>query len=273
MKNLATHINPHLDDICGIWLFKKYFPGWKKANVRFVNATPNSCSTYGGKPVDTDADIVHVGVCRGKYDEHKGDLGKSAAVLVWEDLKRKKHLPKDKIEQKALKLVIDYVLEGDLGLRYKKEDTAYELGTLVKWIPDSFERVECGSIFLEALLNFLESCVKLEQDWVKRKVFKTKWGNGVGLISESNGAERAYNEGYVLIVQIEPKKHYYSIRADAQSKVDLTEAYEKAVALEPKSDWYLHHSKRLLICGSSTVANKFNRSKLSLEQMIGLVKK
>ena len=39
MKTLVTHINPHLDDIAAIWLFKKYHPDFKDAKIEFISAS------------------------------------------------------------------------------------------------------------------------------------------------------------------------------------------------------------------------------------------
>ena len=37
MKILATHHNPHLDDVCGIWLLNRFHPSYKRAKVAFIN--------------------------------------------------------------------------------------------------------------------------------------------------------------------------------------------------------------------------------------------
>jgi hypothetical protein len=270
-KVLVTHVRPHLDDIAGIWLFQKYLPGWKDARVHFIPTTNKGGKPYGGKPVDTDPNIFHIGIGRGKFDEHKGNIGESAATLIHQEIKRKKQLPKTLIERKALERVIEYVLEGDLGQRHGLPGWAYEFGTVIMWIPDSKERTRAGIVMLDALLSFFEDYEKLSKDWKKKKIFKTQWGRGVGIISDKRATIRIYDEGYVLAAQVDPKRGYRSIRAHANSRVDLTAAYKKAIALEPKADWYLHHSKRMLICGSE-VAPQSIRSRLTLEQLIDLVK-
>ncbi|MAG11316.1 MAG: hypothetical protein CMI52_00715, partial [Parcubacteria group bacterium] len=55
-----------------------------------------------------------------------------------------------------------------------------------------------------------------------------------------------------------------------KAKVNLTQAYKKASKLEPEAEWYLHHSKRMLICGSDVAENK-KLSKMSLEKLISLL--
>src|SRR3990172_2036073 len=116
MKTLVTHVRPHLDDICGIWLIQKYLPGWKKSRLQFISASPTGGKTIGGA-VDSNPNVIHVGIGRGKYDEHKGDVDDCATTLIYKDLKRRKLLPADSVTTAALKRLTDYVLEGDLGKR------------------------------------------------------------------------------------------------------------------------------------------------------------
>ncbi len=272
MKTLVTHIRPHLDDICGIWLYQKYVPSWKNAAVKFIPTNPTGGTPYGGKPVDSDPNIVHVGICRGKYDEHKGNVGQSAATLVYADLRRRKLLPNNPATARALKALIAYVLEGDLGLRSGDSEHIYEIGSVVMGVPDSTARAKLGFAMLDALLNLLRDRAKLESDWRKRRVFKTRWGRGVGVISEISAKERAYEEGFVIVAQVDPRRRYRAIRASASSKADLRGVYTRVKKMEPRAEWYLHHSKRMLICGSD-VASLGHPSKLTLDQLIQLVSK
>ena len=61
--------------VAALWLLKRFEPSLKKSHFRFV---PTSASG-----VKLPAHEIGVGVGRGKYDEHKGDLKDSAASLVW----------------------------------------------------------------------------------------------------------------------------------------------------------------------------------------------
>ncbi|MBI4280721.1 hypothetical protein HY628_00820 [Candidatus Uhrbacteria bacterium] len=267
-KTLVTHVNPHLDDIAGIWLFRKFAPGWQGARLKFIPTTAAGAK-WGKRKVDADPEIAHIGVGRGKYDEHKGNLNESAATLVFKDLQKRKLLPKGVLP--ALRAALQYVLEGDLGLRGSDPDAIFEIAIIVRYIPDSEERVKIGCVLLEALLTAMEDRLKLDHDWQWKEIFETPWGRGVGIVSGSRAADRAYQEGFVVIIQIDPEKKYRSIRGQATSNVDLAEAYGKVRKLEPKADWYLHHSKRMLICGSDA-APKSQRSKLTLKELIALIK-
>lgn len=269
MKILVTHTRPHLDDVCGVWLYRKFVPGWQKVKVHFIATSAEGAEPYGGGKVDANPDIVHIGVARGKYDEHKGDKGESAATLVFKDLADRRFLTQDRDELLALRKVIAYVLEGDLGLRMGKRESIYELRLVILGVPDSLDRISAGCIMLDGLLNLFKDEVILDWDWRKKKIFRTRWGRGVGLSSRVRATSRAYGAGYVLVAQVDPVLGYRFIRADARSKVDLTAIFRKVKKLEPVADWYLHHSKRMLICGSE-VAPQSHLSRLTLEELIAL---
>ena len=83
MKTLVTHINPHLDDISAIWIFKKFHPDFKDAEIEFINASRDEALK------NESGEKIYFGTGGGKYDEHKGDLEDCAASLVWKDIKAK----------------------------------------------------------------------------------------------------------------------------------------------------------------------------------------
>ena len=111
MKTLVTHINPHLDDISAIWLFKKFFPEFRDAEINFINASRDAAFKE-----ETDEKIFF-GTGGGKYDEHKGDLEDCAASLVWKDIKSSGIGPTDEIQLKALDALIEWnrLTEADKG--------------------------------------------------------------------------------------------------------------------------------------------------------------
>src|SRR3990167_8729748 len=100
MKTLITHINPHLDDIFGIWLLKKYDPKYADFAVDFISATHN------GK--EETEEKVFVGTGGGKFDEHKEGLNTCAGSLVFDYLKTEGLLPKGEIEIKALEEMVKW---------------------------------------------------------------------------------------------------------------------------------------------------------------------
>ena len=110
----------------------------------------------------------------------------------------------------------------------------------------------------------------LLRDWKKRTSFKTKWGRGVAIktsVSSQQVAQLSMQKGYVLFAVVNPENGYRYIKsAVRKAKVNLTQAFKKAAKQEPNAEWYLHHSKRMLICGSDVAENK-KLSKLSLRQL------
>ena len=107
-KTLVTHINPHLDDITGIWLFMKFHPDFKDAEIEFVSAAA------GNLPAEESGGKIYIGVGRGKFDEHKGDLDDSATSLVYKYLKEEGFTPSE-ISGEALEELVEFVRLDDLG--------------------------------------------------------------------------------------------------------------------------------------------------------------
>ncbi len=42
--------------------------------------------------------------------------------------------------------------------------------------------------------------------------------------------------------------------------------------IEPQAEWYLHHSKKMLICGSDVAANVY-LSKVRIRDLVALIEK
>ena len=86
MKIIVTHINPDQDAISSVWLVKRFFPGWDKAEVKFVPAG----KTLNSNSPDNDPEIIHVDTGLGKFDHHTtGDKTVCAAVKVLVEIKEK----------------------------------------------------------------------------------------------------------------------------------------------------------------------------------------
>ena len=268
-KILVTHINPHLDDIAAIWLFKKFSPDWKNAKTRFISAE------QGHSGLEDDENTLHIGVGRGKYDEHKGDVGESAMSLVWKDIKEKGLGPKDEFEEKALdemtrwNTLIDtaslpigefdeYMVDG--FIRSRKNDPV-----------DSLKTIELGTEILERILPNIIKKQKGLVDWEKRIEFKSRWGKSVAVESDFVSQEFAYKDGYQVIIIKGPTRKFIGIFAPGTSDVDLTPVYLKITEIDPESGWYIHHAKKMILCGSSSAPN-VKRSNLTLQQVIDVVK-
>ncbi|MCL4366280.1 hypothetical protein M1437_03575, partial [Patescibacteria group bacterium] len=109
MKTLVTHINPHLDDIAAIWLFKKFHPDFKDAKIEFISASRNQAAK------EENEEKIFLGTGGGKFDEHKEGLETCAASLVYEYLQQKDLIPKEEITKGALEKLINWNRLIDTG--------------------------------------------------------------------------------------------------------------------------------------------------------------
>ncbi len=268
MKTLLTHPRPHLDDICGIWLIKKYLPGWADAEIDFTPATTTRRD---------DEETLMVGIGRGKFDEHKGDIGESATTLVWKYLRDR---VTDPLDIAALDLLTEWVRKGDTSEHNHAEMVAHG-----SWLPaeqlhasyvrhdkDSLALYGFGAELCENALLRDRNEVELGNDWKKRVEFETSWGRGVGLTTDASGADDyAYSAGFSLIVYVHSQSGYRGYRATPNSTVDLTATYAFLTETDPAASWFLHHSKKLLLAGSD-VAPETPLSQLSLDQLIKAIR-
>jgi hypothetical protein len=285
MKHLVTHIQPHLDDIAGIWLFKKFHPQFRYAQVNFTEVTQTGGVPFRGIPVDSNPNIVHVGVCRGKFDEHgKEHAGEvtSASMIVWKHLNKEGFAPKDPIEHRAIELLMEYVFQEDMGASRVEKLSPFTIGSVIysmRFSPKpnkkklSLEMYNFGVKMMETVLLAQRQAAMFEQDWKNRTEFESMWGPAVALKTTSiEGDKYAYRNGFELVVLENPQKGFKQFRARVSSTVNLTSTLKKLEKIDPKAEWYLHQSKRMLICGHD-IAPSTKLSKLSLSKLIDIVRK
>jgi len=274
MKTIITHKNPHLDEIMCIWMIKRFLSGWSSSAVKYVATNPKGGSVKGS---DADANKMYIGVGRGKFDEHKGNIEDSATTLVYAFLTREKKIALSKLDAAALRELVSYINDEDHGRHITQPLAEYTMGSTNAFLPragySSAEILNFGMVYFDGVFECLIEKAQLEKDWVGKKIVKTISGPAVALQTTVNAKSvlrRAVGEGIQIAIIVNPKNKFRSIRAVPESSVDLTESFERAKALEPKAEWYLHHSKKMLICGSDVAENK-SLSKLNLEKMCGLI--
>lgn len=267
MKTLVTHINPHLDDIAAIWLFKKFNPEFAEADVEFISAAS------GNFPAEESDEKILIGVGRGRFDEHKGDLEDCAASLVWKYLKEGNYMPSDEISGKALKELVEYVRLDDLG---KLKDLKYSEFSVPGFIrvfggeKASKENLELGFAILDRIYQVLINKQKALKDWSKREEFETKWGKGVAIVSEHVNRSFCDGQDGVIFLMKDPKYNsvqFYSPKENA----DLEPVYKKVKEMDPEADWFLHQSHKMVICGSGSAPDS-KPTKLSFEELINILK-
>jgi hypothetical protein len=286
MKHLVTHIRPHLDDICGIWMFKQYHPEFKDAEINFVPLNAVGGVPFNNEPVDSNPDVVHVGVCRGEFDEHgpkhaNAKTPESASTIVFKFLDSQGFLPKDVVHHDGLERVVDFVLALDTGSIRGKELFGYTIGAVIQAMnlrtdksdeDLSWEMFDLGWKMLDGLYISEQDYVQLSEDWKTRKDFE--WGKfkGVALTTESKRVDDfAYSKGYDFVVYIDPKNGYRKIRAGRANDVSFEPVYKNLIKIDRDAEWYLHQSKKLLICGHE-IAPKTKLSNLSLEELVRIIK-
>lgn len=269
MKTLITHIRPHLDDICAMWLLKRYLPEAKDAALDFI-----ATNEKGGDVVD-NPDFVYVGVGRGQFDEHKGDIGDCATTLVFKYVVV--HAQIDLLEKRALDKIVAWAFQEDTGRLATIPYRAFAVPAIIEGYFDGHDRsshavTEFGFAMLDALIVVQRNDVRLDDDWGKRVEFPSRWGKAVAVSSFVRQIDSfAYAQGYPLIVIVNPDRTYHSVRASAMSDVDLSDAYAKLKEIDPGASWYFHHSKKMLICGGDH-APQATPSKLTVEQLMDLLK-
>lgn len=262
---LITHLRPHLDDACAVWLMRRYLPAAKDAPVEFV--------TTGTVGTD-DPETVMIGVGRGRFDEHKGDLDDCAATLVLKHLKGGSFIPAADLP--AIERLVGWVKEEDLGLLNKVERREFTVPIILENFydhagGDSGRQIGLAFDLLDALLLAQKNQVTLDEDWEKRVEFGSVFGPAVALKSDARSIDAfAYARGFDLVVWVNKKRSYHNIRAAASSRIDLTPVYQELRRVDNQADWFFHHSKKMLICGSE-LDPKARPSKLSLEWLIDLL--
>lgn len=269
-NKLVTHARPHLDDVAALWLLQRFHPDFADLPIEFIAISPNAAS-------EIPETALAVGIGRGRFDEHKGDIGECAASLVWKWLVEQPEVELTSLRKIALSRMVEWVRQEDLGQLNHVDWREWSIVTPIEnyWSVasgDNHQVYELGAKILDGTVVYFEGLAQLDEDWKTHVEFDTRWGKAIALTSSAAGvSQRVYGSGAVLVVQIDAQNGARQFRADAGKNVDLTEIYEKLRVLEPEASWFLHHSKQLLLCGSRS-ATTFTPSKLTIEQMIELVK-
>lgn len=273
MKTLVTHINPHLDDIFAIWLFKKFHPDFKDAEIKFLSAAKDGV-TFEGKPVDSNPGVVHFGIGRGKYDEHKGDVNECAASLLWKDIKQQGLAPQDEIELKALDELVEWNRLIDTGQAPNYEFSEFSVQSLIRPLDSKQETsqkaIQLGEEILDRILEVLKRKQQSIKDWEKALEFTSSFGKSYAVSSET--VDRAFCKklGGDLFIIYNPK--YKSVQFFTPSQdIDLEPIYQKVKSMDPGADWYLHQSHHMVLCGSHTAPGS-KTTKLTFEQLIEVAK-
>lgn len=267
MKTLVTHINPHLDDIASIWLFKKFHPEFKDAELEFISASRDAAS-------EESTNKVFVGTGGGRFDEHKEGLSTCAASLVYEYLKEKGLIPGEEITQKALEKLVQWNKLIDTGKAPESQFDEFSVQAFIRTKDNSPETskksVEMGMEILNRILVVLKRREQSIKDWEKRVEFQTKFGKSFAVVSETVDREFCRQQGGELFLMYNPKHH--SVQFFTPSfDIDLKPVYNQLKILDPEASWFLHQSHHMVICGSASAPDS-KPTKLSFEELLEAVK-
>jgi hypothetical protein len=262
MKKLITHINPHLDDIAAIWLFKKFHPEFAGAEISFVSAAK------GNMPVDESVDIIYLGVGRGKYDEHKGDVEDCAASLVWKDLVSQNLGPGNKAEKKAVEELVEWVRLDDTGKLKNLPYPEFYVSSFIRMgggEKDSITNTELGMNLLGRILKLLINKQKAQIEWETAQQLETSWGKGYAV--KGSFVNRAFcdrQDGQVYLM-LDPANKSVQFYTPIDS-IDLEPIYKEVKELDRTATWFLHQSHKMVICGSNSAPDSVP-TKLSFEKL------
>jgi len=263
---LVTHLNPDLDACVAIWLLKKFVFAEEECILKFVPMHEKLQSTE----IAGMDEIIYIDTSGGKYDHHSTlDENICAAILVMKDFS----LEKDK----AIRKMVEYVLRVDHGKIFSTDVSAFDLINVIEGLNKVHRHnpelvVHIIEACLDGIYISLKQFIEAEKEFENIIVFKTKWGEGAGIVS-SNPKIRylAHRRGFKVFIYVDPLQGFRGYTAPGDSDVDFSNLFEKLKNIEPEADWFLHSSKKLLLCGSEKAPDR-KLSKLSLKRMISLVR-
>ncbi|HLB12954.1 MAG TPA: hypothetical protein VJO15_08360 [Dehalococcoidia bacterium] len=266
MVTIVSHLWPDLDSICSIWILKR-FGGYADAELAFI---PTG-TTLNGRPADSDPEIIHVDTGRGRFDHHQEDVHSHhicSAKLVWKAVR-----PTDT----AMGRVVDYVTQQDNGLIEPwLEGDRWGWGGLMRGLnlhdPDDPRKVvEAMLPIMDAWYAWAQELEEVDRQFANRIEFETPWGKGAAFEGDLGGIRGySFRHGAVVFVR-RTTQGWIGIEGRVRHNVDLTPVYQRLRGLEPEADWFLHASKRLVLCGSWK-SPAVHPSRLSLMETVEILK-
>lgn len=295
---IVTHRGPHIDEICAIWLLRKFgenrFPGIAEADFIFEGSGGDHVN--GLSPEELEAEgIIVIGVGGGRFDEHPGvkTFGKeneTSSSLVAKELGIENDL--------TLESILRFVKNSDL----KGGNHPFDLGALVK----SMHQANPGKD--EEVMDWAMEA--LEAKYSEQKVFlaakcvtayATNWEEipgpngkirlawGISENSKFSAACRAEGAGIVIQRHSSGNTQIYTANkfhldikevvrrirmAEQQAKGKIVTANDDELGKEGKTagaeEWYYQTAGQMMLNGTLSCPNA--PTHLSLEQIVAIVK-
>ena len=294
MKVIVTHTSPDWDAIGGVWLLKKFLPGWQEAKVEFVPAGERSDRVKSKKtdwegPIEKigEDQIIHVDTGLGPLDHHQtSDTTISGTGLTWDFIKMQFDLSGNQLSsehKESVSRVVRFIVDTDHFKEVFWQEPAADyheftllglLEGLKQEIQDNdLYYIEFGITCLNAMTHTFESRIWAEKEIKEKGIkFETKFGPAMGFETINDTVLKlAQKMGYQLVIRKDPRKGYIRIKAlpehGAKKGIDLTLAYEKLKKIDPDATWFLHVSKKMLLNGSPKNP-KMRPTKLTLIEII-----
>lgn len=273
-KLIITHINPDIDAIAAVWMFKKFHQDFAEAKVAFVPAG----GTFKNMAVDSDLNFVHVDTGLGKFDHHQTNKFTCATQLIFNYLKlKRKELAKDEALIRLIKVVND--LDHFKDCMWPQATADYYnffLEDVIKGLKsagevDDYGVIDFGCQSLDGIYTNFKIKIKAEKDLEIGYQFKTQWGKAIGCLSHNDLVLKlGQKQGFVIVIQKDPQTEHVRIKARPDSGIDLTQIKNKLTKLDSEATWFLHSSKKILLNGS-TKNPDMRPSQLSLKKIIEVI--
>lgn len=275
MKTIVTHYSPDLDAITSCWLVKKFLPGWKNSQIRFVPAG----KTLNDLPPDLNPNIIHVDTGLGKYDHHQTAEDTCASRLVLSYLESQDCL-KDKLKE-PLDRLVTFVNEDDHfqeAFYPNPTEDRYDflLNNLIDGlkvtVSDDLELTELIFKILDAALIIMKNKIAAEKDIKMGLIFNSYIGKSIAMETGNDETLKlAQKMNFQLAIRKDPNHGNIRIKTLPISKYDLTPIYEKIKKIDKMGSWFLHSSKHMLLNGSPKRPDQIP-SPLSLKKLIEIIK-
>ena len=274
-KLIVTHLRPDLDACTSTWLIKRFYPGFSQADFAFVPAG----DTYQNKPADSVKNVVHVDTGMGKFDHHQFRDRKSAALRIFQYLKKEKLLKK--ADKEALERLTELVTMIDNFEEVNFDNPTSDIYDMmlsqiiegVKMNEDNDHLVvELTLPILDGWLAILKRKIQAEAELSEAVEFRVGKVKCLHLRSRFKEASKlAEKQGYMLVLLEDPSRGNINFRVHPKAKFNLDQVYAAIKKLEGSDKWFYHASGRLLLNGSNSHPQP--PTKLKVEQLVTIVRK